>query len=206
MSNLNEKNTPDQMRVLMKRMREGATTPSVNETSAPKKDLDVRDMLKITRNIHEGKVSLKEDINKKTIYDQAEEEEKLDNFLRDLNVNTKFIELKVFDNLIFWGGTVDGILQFIYKVTPTEEASGVEFNYLDGFIHDNPENEELVGRIESYFDNFYRYWRDNVLDTNDNQEEEKPETATRYEKVDDVDREKDSVEIDQESDNEPDIE
>ena len=54
MSNLNEKNSPDQMRVLMKRMRDGALTPSVNETSTPEKDLGVRDMLKITRNLQEN--------------------------------------------------------------------------------------------------------------------------------------------------------
>lgn len=185
MSNINDKTSPNQMRIMMKRMRDGVHT--VNETTKPepKKDLNVRDMLKITRNIHEGVVSLKEEerVNKKTAYDQTEEEEKFRNFFNDMNVSIKFIELDIFNNLVFWGGTIDGVIQFVYKVTPTEDTSGVEFNYLEDFSPDNPENEEIVGRVESYYDNFYKYWRNNVLEDNPNPEEE-PEEPISYEKGD----------------------
>lgn len=285
MSNLNDKSSPDQMRVLMKRMREG-DTHIVNETNKPepKKDLDVRDMLKITRNIHEGvnervaepvdisglegeelitanynklsadlefnklaqayenflkvkKIDFKpsevleralsasrdliaeylrgvkglnvtgedvqnyfqsmltkfkgvvnEDENKETVYDQSMEEEKFRNFFNDMNVSIKFIDLEVFDNLIFWGGTINGIMQFVFKVTPEEESSGVEFNYLDDFSPDNPENDEIVGRVESYFDNFYKFWRTNVLVPNSEPaaDDEEQEDSISYEKGDEV--------------------
>lgn len=282
MSNLNDKTSPDQMRVLMKRMREGA--PTVNETNSPtpKKDMDMRAMLKITRSINEGinertaepidksqlqgeellkanyaslvsdlefsklatayenflkikrinfepsgvlqtalssardliaeylqsvrglnvtgedvqnyfhnmltrskNVNLNEEQdveNMKTASDQSTEEEKFRNFFNDMNVNIKFIELGVYNNLVFWGGTIDGIIQFVYKVTPDEATSGVEFNYLEDFSPDNPENDEIVGRVESYFDNFYGFWENNVLEPNTEPEEEQPIPTMSYEK------------------------
>ncbi len=285
MSNINDKSSPDQMRVLMKRMREGGTH-TVNETNTPepKKDLDMRAMLKITRDINEGvnersakpmdksqlqgekllkasyatltsdlefsklatayenflkikkinfepsgvlqialssardliaeylrgarglnvsgedvqnffhdmlttskTISIDEEVdveNKKTVYDQSTEEEKFRNFFNDLNVSIKLIELGVYNNLIFWGGTIDGVIQFIYKVTPDEATSGVEFNYLEDFSPDNPENDEIVGRVESYFDNFYSFWENNVLSSEVEPEEEKPIPTMSYEKPD----------------------
>jgi len=172
MENINNKNTPDQMRVLMKRMRDGKYT---NETVEPNKKLGMHEMLKITRNINEGIVRLTEDSeNKKTAYDQNDEEEKLRNFFADMNVSIKLIDLGVFEDLVFWGGTVDGVIQFVYKVTPDEATSGVEFNYLEDFSPDNPENEEITGRLDSYFDTFYKFWRDNVISTDGDSEGETP--------------------------------
>ena len=155
-------------------MREGKYI--ANESQEPKKDLNMRDMLKITRSINENKISLKEDVeNKKTAYDQSMEEEKFRNFFNDMNVSIKLIDLGVYNNLIFWGGTIDGVIQFVYKVTPNEATSGVEFNYLEDFSPDNPENEEITGRIESYFDTFYKFWRDNVLAIDNADKDKKPE-------------------------------
>lgn len=170
-NNINSKSTPIQMREFMKRIREGKYVSNTNET--PKKDLSVRDMLKITRNINEGVVSLKEAENKKTAYDQQMEEEKFRNFFRDMSVSIKLIDLEVYENLVFWGGTIDGVIQFVYKVTPDESTSGVEFNYLEDFSPDNPENEEITGRVESYFENFYKYWRDNVMTADSATKDEK---------------------------------
>ena len=172
-NDINTKTSPIQMREFMKRVRDGGFT--ANESQEPKKDLNVRDMLKITRNINEGVVKLNEEEseNKKTVYDQSVEEEKFRNFFTDMNVSIKLIELEVYDNLVFWGGTIDGVIQFIYKVTPDESTSGVEFNYLEDFSPDNPENEEITGRIESYFDSFYKYWRDNVMTANSATDDEK---------------------------------
>jgi len=198
MSNINDKNSPDQMRVMMKRMREGAPTILVNETTAPVKELSMRDMLKMTRDVQDGKVSLNEDVeNKQTVYDQSEEEEKFKNFFNDMNVSIKFIDLGVYNNLIFWGGTIDGVIQFVYKVTPDEITSGVEFNYLNDFNPDNPENEEIIGRIESYFDNFYKYWRDNVLEDEEVPEEEEEPKELQLDPQDDpVQGDDDSVQGD----------
>lgn len=173
-NDFNNKTSPIQMRVLMKRVREGKYI--TNESQEPKKDLNMRDMLKITRSINDSKILLKEDVeNKKTAYDQSMEEEKFRNFFNDMNVSIKLIDLGVYNNLVFWGGTIDGVIQFVYKVTPDEATSGVEFNYLEDFSPDNPENEEITGRVESYFDTFYKFWRDNVLAIDNAAKDEKPE-------------------------------
>jgi len=164
-NDINSKTSPIQMREFMKRVREGGFI--ANESQEPEKDLNMRDMLKITRGFNEDKIILNEEAeNKKTVYDQSMEEEKFRNFFNDMNVSIKLIDLGIYDNLVFWGGTIDGVIQFVYKVTPDESTSGVEFNYLEDFSPDNPENEEITGRIESYFDTFYKYWRDNVMTAN----------------------------------------
>lgn len=170
-NDINKKTSPNQMRVMMKRMRDGKFV--TNESKEPKieKDLNVRDMLKITRSINEA-IFNEDTENKKTVYDQSMEEEKFRNFFNDMNVSIKLIDLEVYDDLVFWGGTIDGVIQFVYKVTPDESTSGVEFNYLEDFSPDNPQNEEITGRVESYFDTFYQYWRDNVMINNSASEDE----------------------------------
>jgi len=164
--------TPNEMRKMIGYMR---GKPVVKEDkSEPKKEMTTRDMLKITRNMNESMLGLTEEpVNKKTVYDQSMEEEKFRNFFNDMNVSIKLIDLEVYDDLVFWGGTIDGVIQFIYKVTPDESTSGVEFNYLEDFSPDNPENEEITGRVESYFDTFYKYWRDNVMTADSAQKDEK---------------------------------
>ena len=164
MSNINNKTSPNQIRVFMKRIRDGKY--EVNEVQKDTKtNLSIRDMLKITRKLNEDSTDDKSDINtnKKTVYDQANEEEKFRNYFNDINVDIKFIDLDVYDNLIFWGGTIDGVIQFVYKVTPDEKTSGVEFNYLPDFTADNPDNDTIIKKIESYYDIFYKYWRNNIL-------------------------------------------
>ena len=185
-NDINSKSSPIQMREMMKRVREGGY--NANESVEQPKNLSMRDMLKITRTLNENFV--RESENKKTAYDQSMEEEKFRNFFNDMNVSIKLIDLEVYDDLVFWGGTIDGTIQFIYKVTPDESTSGVEFNYLEDFSPDNPENEEITGRIESYFDTFYKYWRDNVMTADSAEKDEKkddtPELKVSYKKPDDV--------------------
>lgn len=159
---INNKTTPNQMRVLMKRMHDGKFT--VSENINPKKDLNMHDMLKIMRSINENLESDGE--NKKTVYDQNDEEEKLRNFFSDMTVSIKLVDLGVYEDLVFWGGTVNGIIRFVYTVTDDENTSGVEFDYLDEFSPDNPENDEIIDRLEIYFNTFYKYWRDNIVSNN----------------------------------------
>jgi hypothetical protein len=159
---INDKNSPNQMRILMKRMRDGKYDVSESQDTQ-KKDLNMRDMLKITRTLNENVIENEPVVNKKNVYDQTQEEEKFRNYFKDMNVDIKFIDLKITNNLIFWGGTIDGVIQFVYKVTPNEKTSGIEFNYLPDFSGDNPDNEMIVERIESYYDTFYKYWRNNML-------------------------------------------
>ena len=150
-------------RSLLSKMRNRNYVQVDNSQSKPKKNPTMRDMLKITRSLNEE--DLKSEKNRETVYDQEKEEEQFKKFFNDLNVNIEFIDLEVYDDLIFWGGTIDGIIQFVYKVTPEEKTSGIEFNYLDDFSVDNPDNNEIVERIEKYYDKFYKYWRNNILDT-----------------------------------------
>ena len=154
-NNINNKSTPNQMREFMKRIRNGNFTETKNDV--PSKELSIKEMLKITRDINEGYVKLNEDVeNMETVFDQKIEEKKFRDYFNDLNVSVKFIDLEVYDNLIFWGGTVDGVIDFVFKVTPNENTSDVEFNYRKNFSPDNPENSKITDRIESYFNNFYR--------------------------------------------------
>jgi hypothetical protein len=161
-NNINTKTTPDQMRVFMGRMRNGKY--EIVESEEKSKDLDIRSMLKITRNLNEEfDDQHKKSLNKKNVYDQTEEENKLKTYFDNMSVSIKFIELEVYDDLVFWGGTINGVIQFIFKVTPDETTSGVEFNYTDDFSPDNPENNEIIKKIETYYDSFYKYWRDNIV-------------------------------------------
>lgn len=157
MENKKQKSSPNEMRDMIGVMRGKLIEYNVpNKNGRIYEEPSMRDMLKKTRDLNEG-------INKKTIYDQEEEEKKFLNFFDDINVSVKFNELKIFDDLVFWGGTIDGIIQFVYKVTLDDATSGVEFNYLEDFTPDNPENDEIIDRIDNYYDIFYRYWADNII-------------------------------------------
>jgi hypothetical protein len=162
-NNINDKTSPNQMRVFMKRIREGKYVANESKDIS-KKNLSMRDMLKITRNINEA-VEGEQKVNRKSEFDQESEEQKLLNYFDDMNVDVKFADLEIYDNLVFWAGTVDGIIQFVYKVTPDEKTTGIEFNYLPDFTADNPDNDIIIKKIESYFDVFYKYWRNNILQT-----------------------------------------
>ncbi len=53
-NDINSKSSPNQMRILMGRMRTGNGNYGINETTGEKKkEMSVRDMLKITRNLSE---------------------------------------------------------------------------------------------------------------------------------------------------------
>ncbi|MFA5207101.1 MAG: hypothetical protein WC428_00225 [Candidatus Paceibacterota bacterium] len=164
---MNNKTASIDMKTLLRRMR--GEKYIVNEDIAPKKDLTVHDMLKITRKLNEDigietDVDQSKPVNKKTDQDQANEEQKFkDTFPTGYDINVDFIELEVTDKYVFWGGTINGLIQFVYKVTPDENTSGVEFNYLEGYNEDDPKNDEIIKRVESYYDKFYEYWIDSVI-------------------------------------------
>lgn len=160
MNDINKKSDSNQMRTLISRMRKGYVANESKATS--NKDLTVRDMLKITRKLNED-VNNNTPVDKKTAYDQKNEENKMLEYFKDMNVNIRFIPLEIYDNFVFWGGTVDGMIQFVFKVTPDENSSNVEFNYLDDYSVDNPENDEIVKRLEAYYDIFAKYWQQNMV-------------------------------------------
>lgn len=133
--------------------------PIIKTTNENKiSDNDVREMLKRTK-----KAFLKEDSDRSLEIDQNTEEEKFRDYFRDLEVVVDFIELEVYDKGVFWGGTIDGIIQFVYKVTPNEKDSGFDVYYLEDFDKNNEDNQEIARRIELYYEEFFKYWRDNIL-------------------------------------------
>lgn len=143
-----------------------------------KKDLSVRDMLAITRKMNEGsmaKIDLNNDGNKesslidtsidnrKTIFDQKQEEDKFREAVKNFNVDVQFEPIQILDNSVVWNGTIDNQIQWSFLVTPDESANGVQFNYAKTFDDKKPDNEELIKAIRAYYDDFYKYWRDNEL-------------------------------------------
>lgn len=171
-NNINNKTSPNQMRVFMKRMRNGDYISEKQNVIV--KDLTMRDMLRITRKLNEdveNKDEPEKKTNLKTAFDQENEEKKLRNYFDDINVDIKFIDLEIYDNFVFWGGTIDGVIQFAYTVTPNEKTSKIEFNYLPDFSPDNPDNDIIVKKIESYYDIFYKYMRNNVLNMGESNSE-----------------------------------
>jgi hypothetical protein len=147
-----------------------------------KKEMSMRDMLAITRhkNINEASNVEMLDVNKdgdddvklvdtavedrKTAFDQDEQETQFRNAIKDFNVNVQFEPIEVMDNSILWNGTIDNQLQWSFLVTPDENVNGAKFNYSRNFDDTTPENSELVKRIDKYYTDFYKYWRENELE------------------------------------------
>lgn len=128
----------------------------VEETT--KKDMTMRDMLGKMRVMNED---IQKDLTTNT--DKSNEENKMANYFEENNVTIDFENFKVFGNGVILTGTIDGQIQFAYKVTPEEQTSGIEVNYLEGFEPQDPENEEVINKVESYYDIFYKYWRDQLF-------------------------------------------
>lgn len=165
---------------IMRNLKRGVieNKPQVKNESA-KKEMTMRDMLKITRNmINEAdmeRIDLDQDGNKesnlvdmavdskKTMFDQEAEEEKFRQALDRFNVNINFEPIEILDDSIVWRGTIDNQLAWTYVVTSDETKNGVEFKYSENFDDTKPDNEEMVKTIESYYGDFYKYWRDNEL-------------------------------------------
>lgn len=136
-----------------------------------KKDMTMRDMLGKMRKMDKPIQSLKnvkslnEDVqpDMSTNIDRSGEEQKMANYFEENNVTIEFSNFKVLGNGVILTGTIDGQIEFAYKVTPQEDTSGIEVNYLEGFEPQDPENEEVIKKVETYYDIFYKYWRDQLF-------------------------------------------
>jgi len=157
------------MRHMMQNMR-NAQKGIIRETSNTSKETIIkqpttRDLLGKMRKLKEA--AEQEEIglgnNKKTDYDQQIEEKKMSEDFKDLNVNLEFEELEVYDKGVFWGGNIDGQVQWVYKVTPDEITSGFEINHVPDFDINNEDNKKMMDKIEDYYDTFYKYWRNNII-------------------------------------------
>jgi hypothetical protein len=150
--------SPNEMRKYMAVMR----GEKPHETT--KKDLSMRDLLAITRNLNENT-----SINQATDIDQKEEEKKMNDFFSDLNVTINYEPLEVYHDKVFFAGVIDGQLAFAFRVTPEEKTSGPDYEATDSFEMNDPDNEKVVKKLEAYYDDFYKYWRDNEFLTDENE-------------------------------------
>lgn len=135
----------------------------INES---KKSLSMRDMLGRVRKRNMQEQDKEENVLEPapiTPTEQKKEEDKFEKYFRDLIVDIKFDDLVVFNDAVFWSGTIDDVVQWTYSVSPSEENSGVDIKYLQGFEPTDPENDEITKKIETFFDTFYKYWRNNEL-------------------------------------------
>jgi len=93
-----------------------------------------------------------------------QEKEKFRNVFQNDEVEVVFNDLLVMNGGVFWSGTVDNQIQWAFSVTPNENSSGLEMNYLQGFDPQEPENDQVIKNLEAYYKEFYQYWRNNELD------------------------------------------
>jgi len=140
-----------------------STKVPVEET---KKDMTMRDMLGKMRKIKDRPLlNLNEDVqqNMTTSVDKNNEEDKMSHYFDQNNVTIEYNDLNVYSNGVMFSGTIDNQIQFVYKVTPQEDSSGVEINYLNDFDAQDKENEDVINKLEDYYNIFYKYWRDQLF-------------------------------------------
>ena len=152
----------NRIKALAKKIDGGKTT--TNE------GVKTQDLVKIMRKLNEQEeVEQTERVNKETPNDLAGEKERLNNALRDFNVVVDFDndKFKVYDDLVFSSGTIDGVLEFVMKVTPNDSENGIIINYdRDDFDMQSDENNDLVAVLEDYQENVFEpYWVENIINT-----------------------------------------
>lgn len=96
------------------------------------------------------------------------EKQKFENVFRNYNVAFEYEPLLVIGDAVIWGGTIDGQIQWIYKVSDEDNNSGVEMNFAPDFNPDEGDNKKIIDLIESYYSVFFKFWRENQLEL-DNQ-------------------------------------
>jgi len=133
------------------------------------KGFSIKESIKNFRWLRENKGSIR-----LTQYDQKEEEEKFRRYIDRKDVVIDFIDLEIYQNLVIWGGTIDDVFKFFYRVTPDSRTSTFDFTFLDGFdptgeeveLEDEDEYVEkqmdLFEKVKNYYDEFADYWRNEL--------------------------------------------
>lgn len=130
---------------------------SINEKS--KTDMSIRDSVRLMR-----KKQINEEIKNSLSNSEIEiEKNKFLNVFKDNNVTVQFKNFLFSKDGVFFSGTIDGIIQWAYRVTPDENSSGIDYEVIDGFDGNDPENADVLKKLESYYDTFYEYCRDNII-------------------------------------------
>lgn len=163
MSEFNSKTSPNQMRDLMNMMRnvDGVNTNTITNTNKRKlinENIFIRKMIKNARKLNED-IDV---VNKATDKDFEFEKEKAKSYFPDSGLrftdenNNPLFEIT--DEYVFFGGVINGVIRFAFTVTKDIETSNVKFDYTDDFSPDNPENDEIINKLEEYYESFKSRW------------------------------------------------
>lgn len=134
------------------------------------KEMTMREMLAKTRKptlLTEAEINLTSEPKVMSGPEKARQEDEMSNYFAEDEVTIQFNDLLVADNYIFFAGTVDGQIQFSYTVSPIETESGVLLNFSPEFDKTNEDNQGIIKKLTDYYGIFYKYWRDNGLDVNE---------------------------------------
>jgi hypothetical protein len=129
----------------------------------PLKEMTMREMLRRTRrkNIKEDEEPTQKSIGSD---EQKQHERNMLDFFENENLTIKFEPIMLYDEGVFWGGTIDGQLKFAYFVTPDESTSGVKIERSPDFDPSNEDNQKVEKKVVDYYDTFYKYWSENELE------------------------------------------
>lgn len=136
----------------------------------PLKEMTMREMLRITRKKQMAEELSPDGVSSEPIEKQlspAEQEQQqrtMQDYFEDDNITIKFEPVLLYDNGVFWAGTIDGQLKFAYMVTPDESTSGVKIERSPDFDPTNEDNQNIEKKIIDYYDTFYDYWSKNQLE------------------------------------------
>jgi len=135
---------------------------------SPLKEMTMREMLRRTRNqdwMKEDSALVAEPVAKQlSRNEQVEQERAMQDYFDDENLTIKFEPIEVYDNGVFWAGTIDGQLKFAYMVTPEESSSGVKIERSPDFDPTNEDNQAIEKKVIDYYDTFYDYWSKNQFE------------------------------------------
>jgi hypothetical protein len=133
----------------------------------PLKEMTMREMLRKTRSLQKEEVAQASNEPAEKGVSPAEQEKYqrgMQDFFDDDNITIKFEPILLYDQGVFWAGTIDGQLKFAYMVTPDESTSGVKIERSPDFDPNNEDNRKVEKKIIDYYNTFYEYWRENQLE------------------------------------------
>ena len=164
------------MRSLLGKMRKLNNPNKVQEYTAMgkkntgvKKEMNMRDMLKITRKKTLNEAAIKEPV---TSIDKKEEEEKLRNYFNN-EVNINFDELVLYNNAVWFGGVINNVLKWVFTVGVDENLNNIEIELLENPTEktDDVNNvssvdsiDTIAEKLKAYYNNEFKpYWIQNHL-------------------------------------------
>lgn len=154
------------MRTLLGKMRypNAEIKSNINVSEATnKKQMSMRDMLGLVRNRNILKENNELGNKQASPLDQENEENKMRGYFKDNQIDIQFQPLEIYDNAVFWGGIIDGELGWVFKVTENDATSGFVPKFMGDYDKNDPENDMVIKKLETYYDDFYKYWRDNMI-------------------------------------------